>query len=70
MEDHDQMESKLESMKQKLAIMQWDQGRDQLNPAMRMKLDKLKEECTKLEQELKAVPQAQWNISQKSSPAP
>ena len=55
--ERDQIESKLEGMKQKLAIMQWDLGRDQLNPAMRMKLDKLKDECAKLEQELKTTPE-------------
>jgi hypothetical protein len=55
MEQRDQMESKLEGMRQKLAIMEWDKGRDQLNPAIRMKLDKLKEECAKLEQELKQI---------------
>lgn len=45
-------EKKLEAMKRKLAIMEWDLKRDQINPAQRMKYENLKKECVKLEEDL------------------
>ena len=51
----EEMESKLEELKQKLAVMEWDVRRDQINPAKRTKYEKLKEECMKLEQEIKGT---------------
>ena len=55
MEKMEEMESKLEELKQKLAVMEWDVRRDQINPAKRTKYEKLKEECMKLEQEIKGT---------------
>ncbi len=51
--DREQIENKIASMRQKLAIMEWDVKRDQINPAKRVKYEQLKQECVKLEQELK-----------------
>ena len=51
----EQLELKLEGLKQKLAVMKWDQEHDQLNPAMKAKLQKLQEECERLERELGTV---------------
>lgn len=48
----EQAELKLENLRQKLAVMRWDKEHDQLNPAMRAKLQKLQEECERLELEL------------------
>ena len=50
----EQAESLLEGLRQKLAVMRWDQEHDQLNPAMKSKLQKLQEECERLERELGA----------------
>ena len=52
---HEQMQLKLEGLRQKLAVMKWDQEHDQLNPAMRAKLQKIKEECERLERELSSA---------------
>lgn len=49
----EEIQTRLEQMRQRLAIMQWDVDHDQMNPAKKHKYDKLKEECTKLEGELK-----------------
>ncbi len=51
----EETQSRLEVMRQKLAIMQWDVDHDQMNPAKKHKFDKLKEDCAKLEEELKAT---------------
>jgi len=50
----EQLQLKLEGLRQKLAVMRWDQEHDQLNPAMKSKLQKLQEECERLERELGA----------------
>jgi DNA-binding transcriptional regulator GbsR (MarR family) len=59
----EEIEGKLEAMRQKLAIMEWDLGRDQLNPAMKMKYQKLKDECRHLEQEIKALPKEEKKVT-------
>jgi hypothetical protein len=51
--DSEDQRAKLEGMRQKLAIMKWDVERDQINPAQRVKYNKLKEEFEKLKTELK-----------------
>ncbi|HLC74674.1 MAG TPA: hypothetical protein VJH88_02350 [Candidatus Nanoarchaeia archaeon] len=48
----EELDDKLATLKQKLAIMKWDLARDQLNPAMRSKLQKLDEECQRIEREI------------------
>lgn len=53
MENKEDLEGELSGMRQKLAVMEWDVQRDQINPAKRVKYMKLKEECEKLEEELK-----------------
>jgi hypothetical protein len=49
----EESQTKLEDMSQRLAVMQWDVDHDQMNPAKMHKYQKLKQECTKLEEELK-----------------
>ena len=56
MADNDALENKILVMKQKLAVMEWDVQRNQINPAKRAKYEKLKEECRKLEEEYKGKP--------------
>ncbi|HLC20330.1 MAG TPA: hypothetical protein VJK72_05390 [Candidatus Nanoarchaeia archaeon] len=51
----EQAESLLEGLRQKLAVMRWDQEHDQLNPAMKTKLQRLQEECDRLERELSTM---------------
>ena len=52
-----EVQNRLEEMRQRLAIMQWDVDHDQMNPAKKHKYNKLKEDCAKLEEELKVVKQ-------------
>ena len=52
--ENKEMEQKLVQMKQKLAVMEWDVQHDQINPAKKVKYNKLKEECMKLEEQLQA----------------
>ena len=52
MTTREEIESTLLGMEQKLAIMEWDVQRGQINPAKRVKYDQLKTECHKLKQEL------------------
>jgi len=51
--NHEEMQGQLEEMKRKLAIMEWDVQRDQINPAKRVKYNKLKEDYVKLQEEFK-----------------
>ncbi len=55
MADDNALENKIVEMKQKLAVMEWDVQRNQINPAKRAKYEKLKEECKKLEEEFKST---------------
>lgn len=52
------IESRLAKMKQKLAVMEWDVQRNQINPAKRVKYDKLREECRHLEEEWNSLKQS------------
>lgn len=53
MVNREEIENKMMGMKQKLAIMEWDAKHDQINPAKRVKYERLCEEFKKLEEELK-----------------
>ena len=52
MADREEIETRLLDMEQKLAILEWDVKRGQINPAKRVKYEQLKVECGKLKQEL------------------
>ena len=52
MAENDDKKDTLAEMKRKMAVLEWDLNRNQINPAMRAKYQQLKEEATKLEQEI------------------
>jgi hypothetical protein len=56
----------LKEMEQKLAIMEWDIQRDQINPAQRARYQKLKETYERMKVELKPAVEAQVEPEQEA----
>ena len=52
MPDENELRGRLEEVRRKLMVMEWDQNRNQLNPGRLGIFNGLKEEKTKLETEL------------------
>ena len=48
-----EIKEKINDMKKKVMILEWDKGKNQLNPGKQVYLDNLKKEVEKLEEELK-----------------